>query len=253
MDIWMGLSNVLVVAAALVALASVLWNTLELRRERRDLGKVADAVLADTDARGHELARIALDDFPVALTDKQSAALIAQIGQAVTHALRAKVETTIVETLVSSYHTQALGQARVQFWFSTAAATLGFGLIWYGAFTVASDISAGLSKCVTGVVTDAVAYLFFRQASEIRQRATDLYDRLRRDRRGAESVAVVASIEDLRVRNTVRAQLALHMAGLDPIPIDLTAFLSVGERTLQTADSNAAAAPKDASRERGSF
>ena len=76
---------------------------------------------------------------------------------------------------------------------------------------------------------DAVAFLFFRQASETRQRATELYDRLRRDKQMTESLRLVTSIEDLRVRSAVKAQMALHMSGLDPAPIDLTKFLSVAE------------------------
>jgi hypothetical protein len=75
-------------------------------------------------------------------------------------------------------------------------------------------------------VMDAVAFLFFRQASETRQRATELYDRLRRDKQMAESATLVGSIEDLRLRGAVKAQLALHMAGLQPNGIDLSSFLS---------------------------
>lgn len=73
---------------------------------------------------------------------------------------------------------------------------------------------------------DAVAFLFFRQAKETRQRATELYDKLRLDKKIAESATLVASIEDTRLRSAVKAQLALHMSGLEPNPIDLSAFLS---------------------------
>jgi hypothetical protein len=42
----------------------------------------------------------------------------------------------------------------------------------------------------------------------------------------AESSSIVASIEDVRLRSAVKAQLALHMSGLEPKAIDLSAFLS---------------------------
>jgi len=73
---------------------------------------------------------------------------------------------------------------------------------------------------------DTVAFLFFRQASETRQRATELYDRLRKDKQASEAIALVAAIEDIKVKSAVQAQLALHMAGLEPAPIDLTKFLA---------------------------
>jgi hypothetical protein len=81
-------------------------------------------------------------------------------------------------------------------------------------------------KILPGAVMDAVAFLFFKQATETRQRATELYDRLRTDKRNTESVNLVSSIEDVKVRSAVKAQIALHMSGLNPSPIDLTNFLS---------------------------
>jgi len=42
---------------------------------------------------------------------------------------------------------------------------------------------------------DSVAYLFFKQASETRQRATEFYDRLRTDKKNTESINLIAHIE----------------------------------------------------------
>ena len=68
--------------------------------------------------------------------------------------------------------------------------------------------------------------MFFKQASETRQRATELYNRLRKDKQLTESVSLVSSIEDVRVRSGVKAQIALHMSGMQPNAIDLSNFLS---------------------------
>lgn len=130
------------------------------------------------------------------------------------------------EQLIHSYHGQALGQAQVQFWFSVIAALVGFGWILYAGSSIQPENLATISKTFPGIVMDAVAFLFFRQATETRQRATELYDRLRKDKQMAESSAIVTSIEDTRLRSAVKAQLALHMSGLEPKPIDLGAFLS---------------------------
>jgi len=83
-----------------------------------------------------------------------------------------------------------------------------------------------ISKTLPGLAVDLVAGLFFRQAEETRQRATALYDRLRADNQRSQAVTLVESIKDERVRSAVKAQLSLHMAGLEPSPIDLSAFLS---------------------------
>lgn len=128
--------------------------------------------------------------------------------------------------LITAYHEQALSQARVQFWFSVIAATIGFVMILYGGFGVVTDSGATVARILAGLTLDAVAALFFKQASETRQRATELYDRLRRDKQLNESVALVASIEDIRVRSAVKAQIALQMSGMQPAAIDLTKFLS---------------------------
>jgi hypothetical protein len=77
---------------------------------------------------------------------------------------------------------------------------------------------------------DAIAALFFRQAEQTRQRATELYDRLRTDRQMARAETVVDTIEDLSIRSAVKAQIALHMVGLAPKEIDILAFVGRSER-----------------------
>lgn len=139
---------------------------------------------------------------------------------------RRSEEFSAVENLINGYHEQALEQAKVQFWFSIFAATVGFGLIIYSSANIDIQNLGTVSKVLPGVVMDAVAFLFFKQAAETRQRATELYDRLRTDRRNSESIGLVSSIEDLKVRSAVKAQIALQMSGLNPSPIDLTKFLS---------------------------
>ena len=135
-------------------------------------------------------------------------------------------EKELVESLVNSYHQQALSQARVQFWFSVGAATVGFGYILYAATGIDSKSAVDYMKVLPGVVIDAVAALFFRQAEQTRERATELYDRLRKDRQVSRAESMVASIEDSTIRSAVKAQIALHMAGLTPKEIDLPTFVT---------------------------
>ncbi|MBL7183085.1 MAG: hypothetical protein ISS50_01405 [Anaerolineae bacterium] len=138
-----------------------------------------------------------------------------------------KIKTlSMVENLIRSYHKQALDQAKVQFWVSVAGAMIGFLWIIYSAIGIDLAHIGTILKVLPGVVMDTAAFLFFQQARETRQRATELYDRLRSDSERSQAVALVESIEDERVRSVVKAQISLHMAGLQPSPIDLSAFLS---------------------------
>ena len=151
-------------------------------------------------------------------------------------------ERELVEDLVNSYHHQALSQARVQFWFSVVAATVGFGYILFAAGQVDSASLAGYIKILPGAIIDVVAALFFRQAEKTRERATELYDRLRQDRQSLRAEAIVSSIEDMTIRSAVKAQIALHMAGLQPKEIDLPTFLNnpiIRKREAQPEDPGA--------------
>ncbi len=129
------------------------------------------------------------------------------------------------ENLIAGYHEQALNQAKVQFWFSVFAATVGFAWILYAGTGIDTPSVTTALKTLPGAIVDLVAFLFFRQAAETRQRATDLYDRLRADKQSTEVMELVASIEDVTVKSAVQAQIALHKAGLAPTPIDLMRFL----------------------------
>ena len=131
----------------------------------------------------------------------------------------------MVEDLIRGYHKQALEQARIQFWFSVVAATVGFVWIIYSATKVDVAQLSTILNILPGATIDAVALLFFRQASETRQRATALYDRLRSDNERSQAIRLVESIDDVQVRSAVKAQIALHMAGLQPTPIELADFL----------------------------
>lgn len=128
-----------------------------------------------------------------------------------------------VGDLVNGYHQQALSQARVQFWFSVTAASVGFIYILYAATRASDGTLAVILNTLPGVVIDAVAFLFFRQAEQTRERATALYDRLRQDSLVENAQRMVESIDEIQVRSLVKAQIALHMSGLSPKELDLQA------------------------------
>lgn len=200
--------------------------------QQEKLNNIADIVHASaTEARARALESIVekipegkkIEEFERVLHDK----IQTYIDEGVVIRIIGEKEGSFIQDLVNSYHHQALSQARVQFWFSVFAASVGFIFILSTAPLggSAGDITNYL-KILPGVVIDAVALLFFKQAEQTRERATALYDRLRTDNQMARSHSLVESIEDLQIKSVVKAQIALHIAGLKPKEIDLPIFLS---------------------------
>jgi hypothetical protein len=147
-------------------------------------------------------------------------------------ALNSPAREKAFEELISSYHEQALSQAKVQFWFSVFAATFGFGWIIVSGIQIRTDQLSTVFGITPGAVMDAVAFLFFRQASETQRRATELFDRLRNDKKSGEALALVGAIPNPMVKSIVQAQLALHMAGLKQESIDVIKFMELAEKKI---------------------
>lgn len=191
-----------VLGAALIAQHLTSKVHREHSRRRDEIEKIAGAVRTSEAAIPPTLDGINADTRAV-IVDRPSPAVIEE-----------------VEKLMTNYHEQALNQSGVQFWFSIVAATIGF--IWIlAAGSAVTEKLATATKLLPGSVIDAVAFLFLKQASQTRQRATELYDRLRQDKERADSVSLILSIENAEIRSVVRAQIALHKAGLDPAKIVL--------------------------------
>lgn len=134
--------------------------------------------------------------------------------------------------IIIGYHEQAMMQAKVQFYFGIAAATIGF--VWM--LVVASNISEAekLWLIAPGLVVDLVAGLFFYQAQQTRERATQLYDRLRRDNQLAEAQKLASCIEDELIRSATQAHIAIQMIGDGPPVIDFAPLLKRTRETKKT-------------------
>jgi hypothetical protein len=131
--------------------------------------------------------------------------------------------------LMRSYHEQALAQARAQFWLGVGAATVGFLWILLSGLYV-SNLS-GMSKVVPGVIIEATATLFLKQSSEIRQRATDFYDRLQSYGKQRASLTLVTSMRDSRLQSVAQILLALHMAGAPTADVTTILGQEISART----------------------
>ncbi|HEY6873144.1 MAG TPA: hypothetical protein VI298_10505 [Geobacteraceae bacterium] len=228
---WNFIASLIAGIASLLAAVTSQYMAQRWRRDkekfRKEAETIAEVVGSEEAARKASVIERVIERIPVGLSQEQFATLLNEIATRIpTGQASVAVADSAVENLINNYHEQALSQAKAQFWFSVVAASIGFAWILFAGGDIKPDNFVTVSKTLPGVVMDAVAFLFFKQASETRQRATELYDRLRKDKLVSESVSLVSSIEDIRVRSAVKAQIALQMSGLQPAPIDLSTFLS---------------------------
>lgn len=121
-----------------------------------------------------------------------------------------------IEKLIKNHHEQAIFQSKIQFWFSLGASIVGFIFIiiiilnskelrWYEYIV----------KMLPGIVIEAVSILFFSQSKETRERASDFLNRLREDRQYEKSIKIADTIDDSVLKATLKAEIALHLCGID--------------------------------------
>jgi hypothetical protein len=115
--------------------------------------------------------------------------------------LRLALETEQVNQLIQ-YHANSLAQSKISFWFSIAAATLGFVIVLTaGAMALmGGQLTTALIGVLSGAIIDAVAALFFTQSNQARRLMTEFFDKLRLDRQFNESLRLCESIPDHTIR-----------------------------------------------------
>ena len=122
---------------------------------------------------------------------------------------------TSVEDLIRSHHEQALTQATIQFWTSLVASIIGFVFIIVMIFiSNYSQWYEYILKVLPGIIIEAVSYLFFKQSSETRNRASDFLNRLRNDEQISKSIVIADSIDDSALKSQIKAKIALHICGI---------------------------------------
>src|ERR1017187_562336 len=130
------------VAGLVTAAAAIVLNLINERLSRRgqaERRKIED-VLAAVEAKAEEAKAKVMESLAERVTPGSQPAEIAEklasqfrIGGDVIVNQVVKEGSGFIEELVSGYHHQALSQAKVQFWFSIIAATVGFAYILFSA------------------------------------------------------------------------------------------------------------------------
>jgi hypothetical protein len=117
---------------------------------------------------------------------------------------------------LSNYYTQVLAQSKVSFWFSIVFASLGFLVIIAAALLYSQERTGStIASFSAGAIIDSVSALFFVQSKSAQRAMGEFFDKLRKDRQQAESRAMCESIQDAKIRDVLRVQLALYYAGID--------------------------------------
>ena len=149
-------------------------------------------------------------------TEEFALDVLALDGKGVSQDIVGQARDKIVVGLLKNYHEQALLQASVQFWFSLFAAVAGFVFIIIMILNNTHDMEwfDYVVKILPGVIIEAISALFFQQSKEIRDRATEFFDRLREDDKIDRSMDIAESIPDESLRSEVKAKIALHISGI---------------------------------------
>jgi hypothetical protein len=127
-----------------------------------------------------------------------------------------------IDELIKNHHKQALLQATVQFWISIFAAFFGFVfIVAVILLSPSTEWYEGLINAIPGIVIEAVSVLFFTQSKETRQQSSDFLNRLRQDRLYEKSIAIANEIQDEQLKAKLKAEIALHLCGINKSPNDL--------------------------------
>lgn len=117
---------------------------------------------------------------------------------------------------LAQYYGQVLAQSKTSFWFSLTFASIGFVVIILAGFMYSENsVGATSAQFFSGLVTDAVAGLFFVQSKNAQKSMGEFFDKLRRDRQQVESRKLCETIDNLQAKDALRIQLSLHYAEID--------------------------------------
>lgn len=105
-------------------------------------------------------------------------------------------------------YNQARDQAKDWSRFSLLAAVAGLVLIGVGVIAlIFGQITAGLITTLSGVITTAVAKLFFDQSKAANRRVDDIQKRLTEAQRIQEAVKIASTIGDPQRRDKLKAEI----------------------------------------------
>jgi len=115
---------------------------------------------------------------------------------------------------VDRFHGEALLQSRIWFIASVVAAGVGLAVIVWEILQASNNPALEtVLRTVPGLVTGAIAALFYQQSNASRKHAADLLGSAQDDRRAATATKILSTIQDADRREHIAARLVMHLAG----------------------------------------
>jgi len=157
------------------------------------------------------LRRIRLGALEIEVSDRER-----DQARAIVHAVATGEDRSPAEAeQLAQYYAQVLAQSKIASWFSLIFAALGFVVIIVANFRY-SSASAGavVAQTIAGIITEAVAALFFVQSNRAQAAMSEFSEKLRRDRQQIESRKLCDALTNDLARDALRIHLALHYADI---------------------------------------
>lgn len=123
-----------------------------------------------------------------------------------------------ISSLLREHHQQAILQSSIQFWFSLSAAVVG--LVFIITMVLINNSSnmqwyEYILRVLPGTIIDTVSVLFFKQARETRERATEFFKELNYQQQISRSLDIANTIDNTFTQSFVKSRIALHIIGID--------------------------------------
>ncbi|MED1201491.1 hypothetical protein [Heyndrickxia acidicola] len=150
------------------------------------------------------------------------------INQGNTESEKTKLELAVHQSLMSVHQKQALMHSRVQFYIGIFMSVIGFVFFIYVVFMSinSSNNNLGMGIQVTGsLVFEGISLLFLKESHRLRESSKEYHDNLYESNKHQEAIKIVDSIEDLNIQSAVKAQLSLHLVGVNSDNVDITKII----------------------------
>lgn len=210
----------------LISIAMMMIVTINYSKKKRETSaktrEVYRLVKENEDSEKINIVKKTAESIPVGLTEEEYFAKMKSILSELSYSNLKNDDKNskdkAIEELISSHHEQALSQASTQFWSSLVASIIGFlFIILMIVFANNSHWYEYVLKVLPGAIIETVSYLFFKQSSETRNRASDFLNRLRNDEQISKSIVIADSINNEELKSLIKAKIALHICGINEV------------------------------------
>lgn len=210
----------------LISIAMMMIVTMNYSKRKRETSaktrEVYRLVKENDDSEKINIVKKTTESIPVGLTQEEYFAKMKSILSELSYSNLKNDDKNskdkAIEELIRSHHEQALSQASIQFWSSLVASIVGFlFIIFMIVFANNAHWYEYVLKVLPGTIIEAVSYLFFKQSSETRNRASDFLNRLRNDEQISKSIVIADSINNEELKSLIKAKIALHICGINEV------------------------------------